>query len=538
MFPQEKLPWVEKIRVSKRKIGQLQRDQEKIAKLLAEIQRCVDENKRAKAIVDEQKSNERIVRRQPQLEQLASKKEKICVTLIQKLHKAKARGRQKKSGKQQIPRSTYYRDRNIWPSSKWSNQRRNDHSYYHYYNDPYGARWGHYPYGYTSYGDELCCYPSSDGNDTCGVWDHMYSNSDKTAFEPSDPWQNVDTALAAYLAADTAMSAAHLALLHAEVSELGGDVLDGVASTLDAGASLPAKLDDISESTGIPTDMLSEVVDANGLDPVAVQEDLPPIPEFDGGDWDDGAVDADDAVEMYAGAEPRHLDDNDPSGNSGHSALSGARRRSQGRKNSRTMRKIRGRQKHVGYAKLSIVPSSPQLQQVEMSDAWPNDVVISWKAQVQNHLIEAIAISDLINDIPMQQSHTLLHEWTSSSARNGMDVVIVTQCSLDRLTSLEAQLQRWQGKSAVAVYVSSTESKSDAMVSIQNMVSRGNFNCAIMLVEGAPFDDEPYPINYLRNVALLESQRQHLRFHPTLEQSAVLLGKSGPLPFTLGRSSF
>ena len=173
-----------------------------------------------------------------------------------------------------------------------------------------------------------------------------------------------------------------------------------------------------------------------------------------------------------------------------------------------------------------------------MNDAWPNDIVITWKAQVQNHLIELIASSDLINDIPMQQSHTLLHEWTSSSARNGMDVVIVTQCSLDRLTSLEAQLQRWQGKSAVAVYVSSTESKSDAMVSIQNMVSRGNFNCAIMLVEGAPFDDEPYPINYLRNVALLESQRQHLRFHPTLEQSAVLLGKSGPLPFTLGRSSF
>jgi hypothetical protein len=36
-------------------------------------------------------------------------------------------------------------------------------------------------------------------------------------------------------------------------------------------------------------------------------------------------------------------------------------------------------------------------------------------------------------------------------------------------------------------------------------------------------NNEPYPINYLRNVALLEARRQHLRFNSSLDKSAVLL---------------
>lgn len=36
-------------------------------------------------------------------------------------------------------------------------------------------------------------------------------------------------------------------------------------------------------------------------------------------------------------------------------------------------------------------------------------------------------------------------------------------------------------------------------------------------------DDEPYPINYLRNIALLGAQEQHLRFNTTLKTSAALL---------------
>ena len=36
-------------------------------------------------------------------------------------------------------------------------------------------------------------------------------------------------------------------------------------------------------------------------------------------------------------------------------------------------------------------------------------------------------------------------------------------------------------------------------------------------------DNEPYLINDLRNIALLEARRQHLRFNSSLDKSAVLL---------------
>jgi hypothetical protein len=48
------------------------------------------------------------------------------------------------------------------------------------------------------------------------------------------------------------------------------------------------------------------------------------------------------------------------------------------------------------------------------------------------------------------------------------------------------------------------------------------FDVAVTTVERC-MDDEPYPINYLRNVALLEARRQHLRFNSSLDKSAVLL---------------
>ena len=48
------------------------------------------------------------------------------------------------------------------------------------------------------------------------------------------------------------------------------------------------------------------------------------------------------------------------------------------------------------------------------------------------------------------------------------------------------------------------------------------FDVAVTIVEGC-MDDEPYRINYLRNVALLETRRQHLRFNSSLDKLAVLL---------------
>ena len=48
------------------------------------------------------------------------------------------------------------------------------------------------------------------------------------------------------------------------------------------------------------------------------------------------------------------------------------------------------------------------------------------------------------------------------------------------------------------------------------------FDVAVTIVEGC-MDDEPYRINYLRNVALLETRRQHLRFNSSLDTLAVLI---------------
>jgi len=105
----------------------------------------------------------------------------------------------------------------------------------------------------------------------------------------------------------------------------------------------------------------------------------------------------------------------------------------------------------------------------------------------------------------------------------------VTQCSLDRLPNLNAQLASWTGKASVAIYLKSTENKLDALNSISSTIRKarnhaGGNDCdvAVTVVEGC-MAEEPYPINYLRNVALLEAQRQHLRFNSSLDKSATLL---------------
>jgi len=130
---------------------------------------------------------------------------------------------------------------------------------------------------------------------------------------------------------------------------------------------------------------------------------------------------------------------------------------------------------------------------------------------------------------------TLLCKWNemSASKKSRIQIVLVTQCSLDRLPNLAKQLIRWGGKSSVALYLKPNECTPDIRDKIINLVTslriaakkahgeRG-FDIALRLVEGWS-DGESYPINYLRNVALLEARQQQLRFKPTLDESAVLL---------------
>ena len=135
---------------------------------------------------------------------------------------------------------------------------------------------------------------------------------------------------------------------------------------------------------------------------------------------------------------------------------------------------------------------------------------------------------------------SLLLKWSDTTppvnSNSGIEVTLVTQCSLDRLSNLVKQLYHWGGKASVALYLKPSEWNPDLrgrlIEEITNLRARINknygereFDIALRLVEGYS-DGEPYPINYLRNVALLEAREQQLRFNPTLDKSAVLLGKN------------
>ncbi len=107
-------------------------------------------------------------------------------------------------------------------------------------------------------------------------------------------------------------------------------------------------------------------------------------------------------------------------------------------------------------------------------------------------------------------------------------VTLVTQCSLDRLPNMKEQLFNWKGRASIAVYLKPSEdtkkAASDILAALDNGKASNSLDVAITLVKGYK-EGESYPINYLRNIALLESQKQHLRFAPSLDEAAVLLGK-------------
>lgn len=552
----QKLPWVERIRVAKRKIGKIERDQKKIAELLDEIRACVQKNKMAQKVEIERKANERLVRREGQLVNLGWKKSKFAADLVRKLNKAKLRGRQQKSAKLQVPRSTYYKSANLWPSNKPPKPNKRPHSYYSHYNDPYYARyhWWHHPtyHNHNTYYhyDDPSVYdrgndddPGSDANDA--VLGGMYVDGGMMP-ESDDPWCNVD-ALVQQVGSDysAVLSPEYLALLHEECSELGPDVVENISSTLDDGAAISSKLDEIGEKTNAPPEMLGQIVDGNGFDLAAMEDTLADIPDYGLGDIsgeDDDVADADDIVDMYAGAGPQDLPDGGPSfGASRHAVLAGARRRARARKASRMMRRVRGdvNGRLRGYQKVDLIRRKPLGAKLP-ENAWPTNLVQSWIEETRHQQIKAIAECNLF-DLPAAsgQPGRLLNQFSPDNtylSTKEIEVILVTQCSLDRLQNLKAQLVSWTGKASVAIYLKPSECKGDAQLLIASVIEEARrivegtcyghvwFDVAITIVEGC-MDDEPYPINYLRNVALLEARRQHLRLNASLDTSAVLLGK-------------
>lgn len=515
-----------------------------MAKLLEEIRVCIVMNKRNRASIDEQKGNERLVRREGQLKQLSEKKKKIVTQLITKLHKAKIRGRQQKSAKHQVPRSTYYKSRDMWPSNKWSTQHQKEHSKYRYYNDPYYARNSYYYHGYYHTPIYPCFWTDDDCYDH-GYWDRGLQNVDMADCEPGDAWENVDALVqTAETNYGAATSLAYLAAVHEECSELGIDVIGDISGALDNGAALTDKMNELETSIGVPPDVLAGVVDSSQIDLNAIQDTLPDIPEDEtSGDYsaagDDDAMEADQAIEMYAGAGPRDLDDGGPSFDGpGNAALSGARRRARMRKSARVMRRVRvnaNLRLQKGYRNLRIAEIPVRTEDWDAKESlWPSNLVDDWTNAVRSELVKAMSESDLFDLPPASaEPHYSLTKWSTDNQLylgTGIEVVLVTQCSMDRLPNLEAQLARWTGKASVAVYVKHTENKTEAMNTILSTIDMvrkrakkndgsGRFvDIAVAVVEGC-MDDEPYPINYLRNVALLEAQRQHA----SLKNLAVLL---------------
>eukprot|EP00549_Striatella_unipunctata_P011744 CAMPEP_0118694456 /NCGR_PEP_ID=MMETSP0800-20121206/12533_1 /TAXON_ID=210618 ORGANISM="Striatella unipunctata, Strain CCMP2910" /NCGR_SAMPLE_ID=MMETSP0800 /ASSEMBLY_ACC=CAM_ASM_000638 /LENGTH=406 /DNA_ID=CAMNT_0006592923 /DNA_START=141 /DNA_END=1362 /DNA_ORIENTATION=+ len=118
----------------------------------------------------------------------------------------------------------------------------------------------------------------------------------------------------------------------------------------------------------------------------------------------------------------------------------------------------------------------------------------------------------------------------NSNRSSFIDVILVTQCSMDRLPNLQEQLANWKGKASVAVYLKENEVYDDCVVAIRSCIEEAekralyrimvssDWNVAVTIVQGET-DDSSYPINFLRNCALLEAER----YEAKCGKSAVLL---------------
>jgi len=152
---------------------------------------------------------------------------------------------------------------------------------------------------------------------------------------------------------------------------------------------------------------------------------------------------------------------------------------------------------------------------------------------------------------------------TTIMTGSSLSVALVTQCSFDRLSNLYHQLFMWNGKASIAVFLKPSTSPEEAQKEIISKLEQtrqqaiekhgrknddannyyNDWDVSVTLVFGNDEKFDEYPVNYLRNVALIDakSQQQQIQrrqgvkgavflvdvdFRPSLLLHEVLLSSS------------
>jgi hypothetical protein len=121
----------------------------------------------------------------------------------------------------------------------------------------------------------------------------------------------------------------------------------------------------------------------------------------------------------------------------------------------------------------------PALPYWEQS-VWPDNIIGQWMEDSRMQQIKAVAESDLFDVSNVSsKSHALLTEWSVANQVQpsaNIEVVLVTQCSVDRLPNLQAQFAFWTGKASVAIYLKPTENKTNAIDGILSTIKKARAN--------------------------------------------------------------
>ena len=549
-----KRPYVETIRQEKRKIGRMNRGAIKIGRLMEAVKYCLQVNEAWYKEQQQEKALIRLEKRKPQLQRLAEKKRKAMTTLLTKFHKARQKAVKKRTAKEQVPRAAYYRHRGNWPHYKMG---RRPGSHYHRYNDPFYRR---YYYGCPSYpGMEDNSMHGSNNDDGTPpalppyVLDGVIpdsSDDDCTSILPPVSHYCNPSNMSAIDSLERGISdgvtdSGFMSEMHQLFGEHGPDTLSSLTGVMDSLSKVNESVNQISDGVGSDPQEVAAFMTSVESNHFSAEETLAALPEIEDGDFDlddpdsefnqesvevdeDVETDeADEAVDMYAGAGPANLPKGGPPPEKADPVKAGAMRRAITRSMNRYQKRARGNPPPCeGYQTLSLVTERSKCENIALDvprDDWPGCIASLWRNEVTSAQIKSISDSDFVLPTASEFEPENISSWPTNknTLPKDIEVCLVTQCSYDRLSNLENQLKAWNGKSSVALFVKQAEAL-EARDRIKSLTFRLQGEIAVTLVEAAS-EKDAYPINYLRNVALLRARNEFRDAGVELEQTAVFL---------------